>query len=147
MGPSTIMTVLNAEDWGVMKMMIKITITKKKKEESEEDDSDKENVDVSGSETYTCVKEEEELVDVTGSEEEEDDEEDDEEAEKEKGKRVGGESENPPQEKRPRIGIQFNDVNLAKTKTVLGATWPSTTTSTGKWFTQASQRSTKHEGK
>lgn len=46
--------------------------------------------------------------------------------------------ESPPLEKRPRRGIQFDDNELSKTRTILAALWQSKTTVTGKWMTQAS---------
>ena len=74
--------------------------------------------------------------------------EEEEEEEKENGKRLFGESENPPQKKkRLRKGIEFNDIELGKTKIILAAVWPSRTTSIGKWYTQVSVRSLQNEGR
>nr|XP_033483486.1 uncharacterized protein LOC117257416 [Epinephelus lanceolatus] len=149
LSPSTNMTVLTTEDWGMMTMMLRMAIPMNNKDvnaekPNKEGTSDKENedVDATTSETGYC------------SEEEEDKEEEEEEEEKEENrKRVHSESESesesesPPQEKRPRMGIQFDDNELSKMKIILGALWQSRTTVSGKWMTHASLRSENWEGK
>ncbi|CAK6960106.1 uncharacterized protein LOC126386266 [Scomber scombrus] len=100
LGPSTLVTLLNAEDWGVMKMMINMVVSRNKK--GEEDMSDKENVDVTMFDTDSCSEEAE--VEVG-----------EEEKKKENGKRPLRKT-----GKRPTTGIRFNDAELGKLKIILG---------------------------
>ena len=144
LGPSSIMTVLNAEDWGVMKMVLRMAESKKNKDVNGEKSSDREDDVVDLDVMKTMLK-------MTDSDQEDDPDEDDTDKEEsgygseeekevnENGKRVHGES--PPGEKRPRRGIQFDDDELAKLKIILGAIWSSRSSGSGRWMTQASVRS------
>ncbi|KAL7408701.1 hypothetical protein ABVT39_027958 [Epinephelus coioides] len=141
LSPSTNMTVLTTVDWGMMMMMLRMVVPMNNKEVSaekpnEEDTSDEKNedVDATTSETGYCSEEEEE---------------EEEEEKEENRKRVysESESESAPQEKRPRMGIQFDDNELSKMKIILGALWQSRTTVSDKWMTHASLRSENWEGK
>ena len=162
---SRTITVLNAEDWAVMKLMVTISMSWNKNVTSEENPNE-EYVPREDSGYCSEEKEEKENGERVQSEspvkrprekKEEEEEENGErvqseteslcpekrpreekEEEKENGERAPGECENPRPEKRQWRGVRFNDDELSKTRIILSTMWSSTPTVSGRWMTRAS---------